>query len=184
MNTIPAAATTLDRHSPRDAGTREVELVIEGMTCASCVARIERALGKVPGVAHASVNLATERAKVAVSEGIADHELIAAVAVAGYAARKPVFASTRGATGAPSSPAWTKETWHLLLAIGLTLPLAMPMVAQWFDRHWMLPGWIQFALATPVQFWLGARFYRAAWHAGRARTGHMDLLVTLGTRAG
>ena len=78
----------------------------------------------------------------------------------------------------------TREARHLLIAAVLSLPLALPMIGLLWGEHWMLPGWVQWALATPVQFWLGARFYRAAWKAVRAGTGNMDLLVALGTSAG
>jgi Cu+-exporting ATPase len=66
----------------------------------------------------------------------------------------------------------------------LTTPLVLPMLAELWGQHWMLPAWLQFALATPVQFVLGARFYKAGWHALKALTGNMDLLVSLGTTAG
>ena len=72
----------------------------------------------------------------------------------------------------------------MLLAALLSLPLVLPMVGELFGRHWMLDGWLQLALATPVQFWLGARFYVAGCKALRARSGNMDLLVALGTSAG
>ena len=72
------------------------------------------------------------------------------------------------------------------VAIGLVLsaPLVLPMLGELFGKHWMLPAWAQFVLATPVQFILGARFYKAGWHALKAFTGNMDLLVAIGTTAG
>ena len=76
------------------------------------------------------------------------------------------------------------EARHLWFAALLSLPLVLPMLGLLWGEHWMLPGWLQFALATPVQFWLGARFYKAGWKALKARTGNMDLLVALGTSAG
>jgi Cu+-exporting ATPase len=167
----------------------EIALRIEGMTCASCVGRVERALRGVPGVIEASVNLATERARAVVPAG--DDEalrarLVAAVVDAGYAALLPedaAGASADDAGVALASRGLDRERLHLLVAVVLTLPLVVPMLALPFDRHWMLPGWLQLLLATPVQFWLGARFYRAAWRALKARTGNMDLLVALGTSA-
>ncbi|MDI9239805.1 heavy metal translocating P-type ATPase [Lysobacter sp. LF1] len=164
---------------------RSVGLVIGGMTCASCAGRVEKALRAVPGVLEASVNLATERAQVRALAGVADDDLIRAVIAAGYRATLPAEAADSGATTEPSRLASDqRETVRLLLAIVLSLPLVLPMLALPFDRHWMLPAWLQFALATPVQFWLGARFYRAGWSALKARTGNMDLLVALGTSAG
>jgi Cu+-exporting ATPase len=167
----------------------EIALRIEGMTCASCVGRVEHALRGVPGVIDASVNLATERARVVVPAG--DDEalrarLVAAVVDAGYAALLPedaAGASADDAGVALASRGLDRERLHLLAAVVLTLPLVVPMLALPFDRHWMLPGWLQLLLATPVQFWLGARFYRAALGALKARTGNMDLLVALGTSA-
>ncbi|MFZ5635897.1 MAG: heavy metal translocating P-type ATPase [Pseudomonadota bacterium] len=170
-----------------DAGyavaTAPVELEIAGMTCASCVGRVERALRAVPGVIEASVNLATERARATVLASDADAlaaRLIAAVEAAGYGARPHV---AEAAPGDASSPRLSRETAHLIVALALAAPLVAPMLLLPFGVHAMLPDWLQWALATPVQFWLGARFYRAAWGALRARTGNMDLLVALGTTA-
>src|SRR5688572_19369467 len=145
-----------------------IKLPIEGMTCASCVARVEKALKAVPGVGSAEVNLATETATVALAEGAAPESLVAAVRDAGYEARL-----------APApKPAKDRSWWPAAAAAALTAPLLLPMLADW-----ALPGWLQLVLATPVQFWLGARFYRAGWKALLARTGNMDLLVALGTSA-
>jgi P-type Cu+ transporter len=166
-------------------GTVETELSIAGMTCASCVGRVERALTRVPGVLDASVNLATERARVR-SAGAPDLDrLLAAVDAAGYTAQH-LRAGDSGddLRAAGSARPWgSQEARHVLIASLLTAPLVLPMLGMLFGQHWMLPGWMQLLLATPVQFWLGARFYRAAWKAVRARTGNMDLLVALGTSA-
>lgn len=168
-----------------EVATHATELNIDGMTCASCVARIEKALQRVPGVVAATVNLATERATVRATDQVADADLIAAVAQAGYAATLPEHELEGAAAPAPATSAGhSRETRHLLIAAILSLPLALPMVGMLFGEHWMLPGWVQFALATPVQFWLGARFYKAAWRAVKAGAGNMDLLVALGTSAG
>ena len=159
-----------------------VDLAIEGMTCASCVARVEKALAKVPGVLSAEVNLATEGACVTRLAGAAaTAELLAAVQRAGYAAHeKPAD----GAAAAPQAKApWLTDGRRVALAALLSAPLALPMAGDLFGEHWMLPGWLQLLLATPVQFWLGARFYRAGWAALRAGSGNMDLLVALGTSA-
>ncbi|MBN8727911.1 MAG: copper-translocating P-type ATPase [Xanthomonadales bacterium] len=184
----PLPAMDALRRAVQSAGYRvatgETELAIEGMTCATCAGRVERALQAVPGVLEASVNLATERARVRTA-GPADVERLAsAVAAAGYAARRLAADPTSGVPVAEATRADAREWRHLLVAMLLTAPLVLPMLAMPFGRHWMLPGWLQLLLATPVQFWLGARFYRAAWHALRARTGNMDLLVALGTSAG
>jgi len=167
--------------SPPVASLSEARLVIEGMTCASCVGRVEKALRKVPGVVRAEVNLANETATVALAERQADNAplvaaAIAAVVAAGYTAHQPQVAST---VPAPR----LGEGARVLIAALLAAPLALPMLGMLFGQHWMLNGWLQLALAAPVQFWLGARFYRAAWGAVRALSGNMDLLVAMGTTA-
>ncbi|MCS0631901.1 heavy metal translocating P-type ATPase [Telluria mixta] len=152
-----------------------IDIDISGMTCASCVARVEKAIKAVPGVRDASVNLATERAAVQ-GEGLDLQAILAAVEQAGYAARPT---GTAKAETAPGLPTW----WPVALAALLSLPLIGPMLLAPFGIDWMLPGWLQLLLATPVQFWLGARFYRAGWKALRAGAGNMDLLVAIGTSA-
>lgn len=161
-------------------GEQTVQLSIEGMTCASCVARVEKALLKVPGVTSAQVNLATETAEVKLASRDLDvGALTAAVAKAGYAAR-PIAEEKRQGEAVKGGNEW----WPVAVAAVLSIPLVIPMAAMLFGIEWMLPGWVQFALATPVQFWLGARFYRSGWKALKARAGNMDLLVALGTSAG
>jgi len=159
--------------------TESLKLDIIGMTCASCSARVEKALNKVPGVLDASVNLATEQATATLAQGTSTAALIAAVARAGYEARLPQTTATPPPAPAHTLPDW----WPVALAIGLSLPLIAPMFASLLGAHWMLPGWLQLALATTVQFWLGARFSRAGWKALRAGSGNMDLLVAVGTSA-
>lgn len=158
-----------------------LELTIGGMTCASCAGRIERALGKVPGVESVSVNLASERAHLQLLGQVDPALLIAAVEQAGYSATLRQSAQTTQDTQARRLH---HERWSLLLAIALALPLVVPMLVHPFGLHWMLPPWLQFALATPVQFIFGARFYIAAWKAVRAGAGNMDLLVAIGTSSG
>jgi Cu+-exporting ATPase len=160
---------------------QRLELSITGMTCASCAGRVERALGKVPGVSSVSVNLANERAHLELLGPVDPAVLIAAVDQAGYSA-----ALWQADQPAGDNPArrLSRERWSLICAIALALPLVLPMLVEPFGLHWMLPAWAQFALATPVQFIFGARFYLAAWKAVRAGAGNMDLLVALGTSAG
>jgi Cu+-exporting ATPase len=152
------------------------------MTCASCVTRVERALNKVPGVASASINLATEMARVTLRDAPADAaeqqaRLRRAIRDAGYEPREAHADLARDGGG------W-RETWPVWIGMALSLPLIAPMVSALWGEHLMLPAVWQFALATPVQFVLGARFYKAGWHALRAGSGNMDLLVALGTTAG
>ena len=163
--------------------TRQHALRIQGMTCASCVARVEKALKAVPGVLGAEVNLATETAQVEATRLVDLAQLIAAVGKAGYRASDAAAAPSAGAPAAPAArglPDW----WPIGVAALLSLPLVLPMLAMPFGLDWSLNGWLQLLLATPVQFWLGARFYKAGWKALKARAGNMDLLVALGTSAG
>ncbi len=172
--TLTAAVEKAGYAVPHD----EAELRIEGMTCASCVGRVERALLAVPGVLSATVNLTTEQAHVSRVRGTAGAaELLAAVQKAGYVAH------LLNADQPAAPPAPSRDGWKVALAAALSAPLVIPMLGDLFGRHWMLAGWLQWLLATPVQFWLGARFYRAGWLALRAGSGNMDLLVSLGTSA-
>ncbi|OOG41857.1 copper-translocating P-type ATPase [Polaromonas sp. A23] len=155
-----------------------LDLGISGMTCASCVSRVEKAIRKIPGVQDATVNLATESARVVYAPSVQiDAQIRRAVRSAGYEPRAPEEALPEDL-----SP-WAG---FAPVAIGLLLsaPLVVPMLGDLLGKHWMLPAWQQFLLATPVQFILGARFYRAGWHALKALTGNMDLLVAIGTSAG
>ncbi|MFA5170705.1 MAG: heavy metal translocating P-type ATPase [Sulfuriferula sp.] len=151
------------------------DVAIKGMTCASCVARVEKALRKVEGVTEVAVNLATERAHVVSLTPIIFGELQAAVTAAGF----ELVALTDEPAPAPRTPDWLPVAFAAIL----TIPLTIPMVAMLFGAELSLPGWLQWLLATPVQFWLGARFYRAGWKAVKAGAGNMDLLVAIGTSA-
>ncbi|MEY3991435.1 MAG: Copper-exporting P-type ATPase, partial [Pseudomonadota bacterium] len=161
-----------------NSDTVQMDIAIEGMTCASCVARVERALKKVPGVDQATVNLATESARVSMAqEPQAMARLLRAVRDAGYEPREIDNTSAASKSGAASF-------WPVGIGLLLSAPLVVPMLASLWGEHWMLPAWVQFVLATPVQFILGARFYKAGWHALKAMSGNMDLLVAIGTTAG
>lgn len=155
---------------------------IQGLTCASCVGRVEAALAQMPGVVRVSVNLATEKADVETVVGAATSQnLIDAIENAGYHAVELNDGVAGRETG--GQEAGVRESTRLIAAIALSLPLMAPMFAGWLGWHVALPAWLQWALATPVQFWLGARFYRAGWKALLAKSGNMDLLVALGTSA-
>ncbi|WP_122572881.1 heavy metal translocating P-type ATPase [Pseudomonas viridiflava] len=161
--------------------TLTFDLPISGMTCASCAGRVERALAKVPGVNSVTVNLANERAHVQVQPQTDPQTLINAVSHAGYSA---TLLQDERVEADRKADTLQRERWALLLAILLAVPLVVPMLLSPLGVHWMLPAWAQAALATPVQFILGARFYVAAWKAVRSGAGNMDLLVAIGTSAG
>ena len=178
----PARATPLQLDAAIETAGYDVphetlDLKIVGMTCASCVSRVETALAGVAGVVKAQVNLATEKASVEAQRGVLrPADLVAAVEAAGYEAEILTGDSARDAQIAAAEMARIRaEQWRVIAALVLALPLTLPMFGI------MLPAWVQLALATPVQFALGWRFYVAGWKALRAGTGNMDLLVALGT---
>jgi Cu+-exporting ATPase len=144
-----------------------VELDVEGMTCAACAARIEKNLNKLDGV-DASVNLASEKAVVHFSPEKQDLSgIIKRIQDSGYDAHVAREGEIRD-----HSAAHRKARNEFLVAALLTAPLLL---------HGLVPGWLQWALATPVQFWSGLRFYRGAWKALRGGAANMDVLVALGT---
>jgi Cu+-exporting ATPase len=181
IQTSPSKATT-------ELATELLTLDVDGMTCASCVFRVEKALKKLPGVEAVSVNLATEKASIRYAPLAQENQeqytkrAIEMVEKSGYqatvhletdhsqAAKKMGFLS-------PQSP------WPVILSACLSLPLAAPMLLMPFGIHAMLPGIWQLLLALPVQVIFGARFYVAAYKALRAGAGNMDLLVAIGTSA-
>ena len=155
---------------------RDWSFAVDGMSCAACAGRVERALRAVPGVAEASVNMAREVASVRSEVPLPFDGLQAAVQKAGYAARAPDLPAP-----APVSDA---TAWRpVLIAGALSMPLLLPMLAGVAGLSWAWPAWLQFLLATPVQFWFGARFYAGAWRALRGGGANMDVLVALGTSA-
>ena len=173
----PNALAAAVRQAGYDVASRTLQLQLEGMTCASCVSRVEKALLKVPGVLAAVVNLATEKATVTALSTVPTTALLAAIEKAGYSAREA--SSSVEASRRATLPQWAPVALGALL----TLPLVTPMVLALFGIEWTLDGWVQLLLATPVQFLLGWRFYVAGYKAVRARAGNMDLLVALGTSA-
>lgn len=154
---------------------QNISLNVKGMTCASCVNRIEKVLKKDEGVITANVNLATEKANVVFESNKLDiPKIIALIEKAGYEASEVKQDKEKG----------LREEKHLIiLSVLLTLPLVLPMLLQPFGIHLMPPGWIQLLLATPIQFYVGARFYKSGWSAIKAKSGNMELLVAIGTSA-
>ena len=168
----------------KDTNSELFTLDIGGMTCASCVGRVEKALDKIPGVEAASVNLATEQAKIRVNadSGVKIDDIIALVQKTGYSAK---ISAPHGIPElAPSKLFWgTDGLGRVILGFSLSAPLFLPMFLMPFGIHWSLsPTW-QLLLATPVQFFLGWRFYKAGFKSLMSGVGNMDLLVALGTSA-
>src|SRR5258706_963934 len=159
----------------------KVDLAIDGMTCAACAARIEKALGQLPGV-EAAVNLATEHAHIRFPRGATDvSTLIATVRKAGYDARELAGVS-REQEKLRHAEIYRRELGVFWISAALTLPLVLQMAAM-FAGHYgeVLPRALQCLLATPVQFWIGRRFYAGAWNALRGGSANMDVLIALGT---
>ena len=170
--------------SPKDSNPELFTLDIGGMTCASCVGRVEKALDKVPGIEAATVNLATEQARIRLKAGSETQiqDVIAQVQKTGYEAK---LSQPHGQQRISAN----KQFWgsdglgRVLVGFGLSAPLFLPMLLMPFGIHWALsPKW-QLLLATPVQFFLGWRFYKAGFKSLMAGVGNMDLLVALGTSA-
>ncbi|MDP2788072.1 MAG: heavy metal translocating P-type ATPase [Pseudomonadota bacterium] len=166
------------------ATTKTIELPIAGMTCAACSARLEKVLNRLPGV-EAQVNLATEKARLRYTpDSVSLDELLAAVAKAGFSASL-IGETSRAEAKARKAAEYKHELRVFLIAALLTLPLLaqmIPMLAGAHHVEWM-PGWLQWLLATPVQFWAGKRFYTGAWNSLRGGGANMDVLVALGTSA-
>ena len=155
-------------------------LQVTGMHCGSCSARLEKVLNQLPGVA-ASVSIATEKANIAYNpDTISLAGLIVAIQGAGFDAH-PLrdFAAEKQARAS----ALRQEQRQFIISALLTAPLLLEMLLMFAGQHFMLPGWLQFLLATPVQFWIGWRFYSGAWSSLKNGGANMDVLVALGTSA-
>jgi Cu+-exporting ATPase len=162
-----------------------ISLPVRGMTCTACSTRLEKALGLVPGVSMASVNFAIEQATVAFdpqqtsAAGIAE-----AISRAGFEVpANPPGTLSEDEQRTEDQSQLRREFLLLMVSAAFAAPLLWQMVGMSIGQHWHLPAWLELLLATPVQFVIGARFYRSAWQAIRARAGNMDVLVALGTSA-
>ncbi len=161
---------------------------VKGMTCSACATRIEKSLHKLPGVVSANVNLALETAAVnVVADSLTQSDLQTAVANTGFEAifNDPMAdrAAQEDERRAAENAAVKTELRTLIIAAALTLPLVLQMIAMVTGGGFHLHPWLEFALATPVQFVIGSRFYVAAYKALRAGSSNMDVLVALGTSA-
>jgi P-type Cu+ transporter len=179
--TSPAAVVEAIRHTGYSVPVRVAEFQIYGMTCVACATRIEKTLNKLEGV-DAAVNFASETARVHYVPGLATPgQLAGAMRKAGYEASERVEANA-AEEKARRADAYHAELRLLWVSIALSLPLLVGMFSMFGETHTeLLPRWLQFALATPVQFWIGRRFYVGGWKALRGGGANMDVLVALGT---
>ncbi len=161
--------------------SRVVEFSIGGMTCAACSVRLEKVLNRQPGM-QANVNLASERARVRLAAGADVAAVVAAVAKAGFSAAL-VDSQTREREKAEKLRVYRSEVRRFWISVALTLPLVGQMLFMFGEHGHMyeLPRWLQLVLATPVQFWIGWRFYDGAYKTLRGGGANMDVLVALGT---
>lgn len=163
-----------------------IQLNIQGMTCASCVAHVEKGIKKTDGIDMASVNLATEKATVSYDPGTTDIEkIIKSVVDAGYSASIP-NEEEADEEQKEKDKALKKLRLKTIISAGLSAPLFMAMFVAIFKIQSLMilhNPMLQLVLATPVQFWIGARFYKGAWKSIRAGSPGMDVLVALGTSA-
>lgn len=156
------------------------ELQISGMTCAACAARLEKVLNRMPDVS-AAVNFATEKAQINFNpQSTSIQSLIATVQRAGFDAHTM---RDYAAEKQERAAFYRRERMLFVISLLLTAPLLLEMLLMFAGTHTMLPVWLQWLLATPVQFWIGRRFYTGAWNSLRGGGANMDVLVALGTSA-
>ncbi len=159
---------------------QSVDLALSGMTCAACSSRIEKMLNRLPGV-KASVNLATEKAQVTYPSGMVEiGDLIRQVEKAGYGAQEIRLLDSAGQKSRDEA-LYRSGVRRFAVSALLTLPLLAQMLGMFTGQMAFLPLWLQWLLATPVQFWIGARFYKGAWKSLKGGGANMDVLVVLGT---
>lgn len=182
----PADMVAAIRKAGFDVPPGVLDLSLSGMSCAACAARIEKVLNRLPGV-EAAVNFAAETARVRYTPGVVQPaEIVAAVAKAGFTAT-PVATRDRDADRARKAAEAATELRLFWLSAALSLPFLIQMAGMFgadaaSGHHAdLLPRWLQCLLATPVQFWIGRRFYVGAWASLRGGGANMDVLVALGT---
>ena len=184
---VPADILGAIRKAGFDVAPQVLELGLSGMSCAACAARIEKVVNRLPGV-EGSVNFAAETARVRYTPGLADPAaIVAAIAKAGFVAT-PIAGRDREAERARKEAEFRAELRLFWISAALSLPFLVQMVGMLgaglegsaHHDEW-LPRWLQCALATPVQFWIGRRFYKGAWSSLSGGGANMDVLVALGT---
>lgn len=185
--TSAAALTQVVRESGFEVPTQTIVLDVAGMSCAACSGRVEKALRALPEVVDARVNAATDRADVNWLGN--DTSILAEVITAsGYKATLRLGATAQRQKqqehkAKEDARTVRKELTMLAISVALTLPLVGQMLLNSIGFNIHMSGWMELALASPVQFWIGARFYKGAWVSLRAGAGNMDVLVVMGTSA-
>jgi len=161
-----------------ELGHQQESMTLDNVTCASCVNKIEKQLKKMPGVTEASVNLATSKLSVSFIQGVvALGDIQSKLSAMNY----PVLQTDQSDDS--GMPKGSITFWHVLAGILLSLPMVLAMIGQVAGLPWKIEPWLQFVLATPVQFWLGWRFYVGAYRSVSQGAANMDVLVALGTSA-
>lgn len=187
MNQDREGAATVAGDEVGEDATRELVLPITGMTCANCAGTVERTLRRTDGVAEASVSYASERATVRFKDGaVAPEDLVRAVERAGYGAILVEESGLEEAEEQARGDELREQSHVFRVGVALSAPLFVLSMARdfallgmWAHAPWV--NWVMFALATPVQFYVGRGFYVGAWNALRNRTANMDVLVALGS---
>lgn len=161
---------------------QSAEIKLLGMSCVNCASKIEKALNAIPEV-RASVNFATEKAQVDFSQGtVSVNSLIKVIQNLGYQAFEVNADVDTENIKKKAAEEYRKELIHFIFSMVLTTPFLFEMILMFSgDSHEWMPRWLQWGLATPVQFWIGWRFYRGSYYALRAKTANMDVLIALGT---
>ncbi|TDY50200.1 Cu+-exporting ATPase [Alicyclobacillus sacchari] len=163
--------------------TKVAVLKIDGMTCAACAARIEKVVGRTDGVESVEVNLASEKGTVTFVPGLIDEQgIISRIEKAGYGARVLRDVNEEDER-LRKERAYRRDVYTMWGSVVLTLPIVVQMFVMLFGSHAFLANWVSWVLATPVQFFVGWRFYRGAYHSLRGGAANMDVLVALGTTA-
>lgn len=186
-----------DKHSPEElieriekigfqVGDEKIELDIGGMTCAACSSRIEKVLNRQEGIKQANVNLAMERATVTYTPGLIDVDaIIENIERIGFTAKKHVDTVEKDE---PKSQVIKRQKFMFILSFVFSVPLFFTMIEHFYPNSgivpsWLMNGFVQWALATPVQFIAGSQFYRGAYKSLRGGSANMDVLVAMGTSA-
>lgn len=166
--------------------TTKLELEIDGMTCAACSSRIEKVVGKMDGVESIAVNLPLEKGTIVFKEGTVDEaEIIAKIEKLGFKAKK---AQLVGEKLVEKTDLLKQQKFIFLYSFIFSVPLFLTMIDHFSPNgnvlpHWLMNGYVQWALATPVQFIAGWQFYRGAYKSLKSGSANMDVLVVMGTSA-